>query len=205
MLLAALRDIDPTVELVYFGARDWRLGAVRVHGEARDFRAKKGDLIIDQLERARAEGMHPSPKSFMLAHLLKQGFAQIAQYIDQGDPSGVVLCDGHPTTILEDFRVRDWNFRRDQGEEVVMHNAAESGGRSRREAADARMRDYLHNDGRDHYNREVRGRVQMGVGGMTGGAGKIITPGQFNPNGPLITRTEDVMQEIASIMSELGG
>ncbi len=206
LLLAELREIDPTAELVYFGARDWRVGAVRLSGEARDFRAKKGDQMLDQLERARAEGLHPSPKSFMLGLLLRQGFAQIAQYYDHGDPAGVVTdSDGHETTILADFRMRDWNHRKDQGAEVVAHNAAESGGRTRRAEASRRLRDYLHNDGRDHYNREVRNRVQMGHGGMTGGSGKLLTPGRFNPNGPIIAGPEQVMAGIAEIMAVLGG
>lgn len=203
LLLAALRDIDPTTELVYFGERDWRVGAVR-NGEARDFRAKKGDQMLDALDRARAIGHKPSPKSFMLAHLLKQGFAQVAQYEDHGDPSGVVTCktgdhdSDYETTILEDFRQRDWWYRKDQGEAKLLEAAALSAGDPQQIEANAKMTDYLHTDGRDHYARTMRGRIQSGVGGVTGS--KIHLP----PQRKIITG-EEVLDDIRQIMAELGG
>lgn len=202
LLLAELREIDPLIELVYFGARDWRLGAVR-GGQARDFRAEKGDHLFDQLERARAAGHKPSAKSFMLAHLLKQGFAQIAQYRDNGDPSGVVTCvvdmsgqHDYETTILHDFRERDFWWRKDQGEENVMRAAREASGVVQQEENNAKMRDYLATEGRDHYHRVMRGRIQSGFGGATNG--KLVLPERPN----LITG-EALLAEMESLMAEL--
>lgn len=204
LLLAALRDIDPSIELVYFGARDWRLGAVR-SGEARDYRAEQGDKLLDHLERARAAGHSPSPKNFMLAYLLKQGFAQIAQYRDHGDPAGLVHCVvdasgsyDYETTILHDFRERDFNWRRDQGEAVVMAAAEEASGLSQRREADAKMRDYLATDARDHYARHMRGRIMSGAAGVTGGSGKLLLP-----DTPKLITGEEVMASIEDIMREL--
>jgi hypothetical protein len=43
--------------------------------------------------------------------------------------------------------------------------------------AEAKMKDYLANDGRDHYRRHVKNRVSMGWNGSTGGSkALIITP-----------------------------
>lgn len=199
LLLADLRSIDPTVELVYFGSRDWRLGAVRPDGPAREERAKRGERMLAELSNAKGMGYKVSPKSFMLGHLLKQGFAQIAQYFDFGDVSGTVKdAWDNETTIIHDFRERDAHWRRDQGESVVRQAAAEA---STNKPADERaLSHYLATEGRAHYRREVRGRFQFGYGGMTGGTGQKLVRGVRHK--PIITGRE-VMEDIESIMAEL--
>lgn len=199
LLLADLRGIDPTAELVYFGARDWRLGAVRAEGPARDARAKRGARMLVELENARGLGHKVSPKSFLLGHLLKQGFAQIAQYFDCGDVSGTVKdAWGAETTIVHDFRERDAHWRRDQGEAVVRAAAAEAS--TDKKADQGKVSHYLATEGRAHYRREVRGRLQFGYGGMTGGTGQKLVRGIHHK--PIITGRA-VMEDIESIMAEL--
>jgi hypothetical protein len=204
LLLGALREIDPTVELAHFGGRDWRLGSVK-SGQSLAWRAEKAAQMIDSLDRAKAAGHRINYKNYLLANLLRQGFAMIAQYFDFGDPSGTVQdSDGNHTTIVEDFRERDFHYRRDQGEAVVREATAEAGGRSRDRESDRKFADYMHADGRDHYNREMRGRVQFGVGGMTGGSGRLVGPGALSAHRPIITG-EEAAHELMQIMAELGG
>lgn len=202
LLLADLRAIDPTVELVSFGGRDWRLGSVK-SGQARDWRAFKADHMLDSLDRARAAGHHVSTKNYLLAHLLKQGFAQIAQYFDFGDPSGTVEdYEGNHTTILEDFRQRDFHYRQDQGEQVFRAAVARASDNANDAESRRKMADYMHADGRDHYNREVRGRVNFGYGGMSGGRGRLLVPGSSFGRRKVITG-EEAAQELLEIMAEL--
>lgn len=204
LLLGALREIDPSVELCHFGGRDWRLGSVK-EGKSRDWRAIKAAQMVDALDRAKSSGKKISPKNYLLAHLLKQGFAQIASYFDFGDPSGTVEdADGNLTTIVEDFRQRDAHYRRDQGEQVVHAAAVAAGEGAKKQEQDQKFADYMHADGRDHYNREVRGRVQFGVGGMTGGRGRLLVPGAPDARKHIIT-PEEALHELATIMAELGG
>jgi hypothetical protein len=152
LLLADLRAIDQTIELVYFGARDWRLGSVRPND-----RRTKGGAHILKMEEAR-DAVHRNPKNIMLGKLLLQGFSQIAQYHDQGDPSGVVLDeDGQETTILADFSARQAAWLQDGGESVAYE-----------------MDQYLAQDGREHYRRIVRGRSMFGPAGQTGGDRALI-------------------------------
>lgn len=171
LVLADLRLIDPTAELVYAGEGTWWLGTVRTNEERR----KRGERIL-QMESARSQ---QNVRNVMLAHLLLEGFARIEAY-DGPDPSGVMLCrkgcrDQYHTTIVEDFRARDFEWRRDQGKQKFDDSMALSLGDAKKAAADAEFKHYLATDGRAHYRREVRGRIQSGHGGIVGGPGKIIT------------------------------
>lgn len=203
LLLAELREIDPTVELVSFGGRDWRLGSVK-SGQSRDWRAAKADQMRDSLDRAKSVGHHISPKNYYLVNLLTQGFAQIAQYFDFGDPSGTVEdFEGNPTTILEDFRQRDFFYRKDQGEQVFRESIARHSDGANDVESRRKMADYMHADGRDHYNREVRGRTTFGYGGMSGGRGRLLVPGSSFGKRNIITG-EEAAHELLQIMAELG-
>lgn len=162
-LLAELRAIDDTAELVYVGEGTWWLGAVR----PTEIRRQAGTRIL-ALEERRAK---PNPRNVMLGKLLLQGFARIQAYHTTGDPAGPVTdCEGHPCTIVNDFRERDALWRRDRGEQAFRERMARSDGTEKRTQGDARLRDFLLNDGREHYRREVRDRVVFGHGGMTGGS-----------------------------------
>lgn len=170
LLLARLREIEPTAELIYFGEGDWRLGSVRKS----DARTEAGEHIL----AAESRRSPANPKNVLLGHLLKEGFAQIAQYKCDGDPSvGLVRDgDGNECSIIEDLRERDYNFHLDQGKAVFAQRLEHTDGTVRERENRRRAHDYLVNDGRDHYRREIRHRTQFGRGGMTGGGGTIILP-----------------------------
>jgi len=201
LLMAALRDIDPTVELIYFGrwvesvnempvvdehggtvmrpereiryrvSGRWRLGAVR----RTDERQRRGEAILAMEERRSI----PNPRNVLLGKLLLQGFAQIEEYIGP-DPSGLMLVnpgpDEYETTILEDFRARDAHWRRGEGDQVVEERLVAASDEERRRVAAANFNQYLATDGRAHYRREMRGRLLVGPGGSSGGRGKLILP-----------------------------
>lgn len=165
-LLAMLREIDRTAELVYVGERQWWLGAVSANEE----RAKKGRLILDQMY-ALDRVHHERPtiaRNIMLGKLLQQGFARIEAYHDHGDPAGRVTVgegteDAYDTTIVEDFRQRDFHWRKDQGASMMdplLHELAT--GEQKRAESERRVHDYMVNDGRDHYHRIIRNRVSVG-------------------------------------------
>lgn len=178
LLLADLRAIDPTVELVYVGAGEWWLGSVRANEE----RASKGRLILEQMDKLeQAVQHHPAIiRNRYLGSLLTQGFARIAAYVGP-DPFGVLTVkDAAPyeTQMVEDFRQRDFFYRRDQGKEQLEAVRADLRGDAQKAEDDANFRQYLLNDGRDHWHRQMRDRKTFGRGGMTGGSGNglIIAP-----------------------------
>lgn len=173
LLLGALRDIDPTVELVYAGERRWWLGAVSDNSERRE-RAERMMAQIERLER-----WQQAARTVMLCKLNLQGFALIEAYIGD-DPSGTVTVnpgkEEYQTTILEDFRWRDAEWRKDQGSSHVKSRIVHMMGDEARRESDAKIKEYLANDGRDQYRRIMRGRVSMGFGGATGGDRALIIP-----------------------------
>lgn len=167
-LLADLRVIDESVELIHFGGGDWRLGSVVPSPE----RCTQGQKILDQLERLD----HPNPKNILLGILAAQGFSQIEQYTATMGIDGTVTdSSGNPCTVLEDFRARDSEWRRDRGEAVFKERLEITLGTKKQAESDAKLRDYVHNDGRDHYRREMRGRKVFSTPD-TGAAGSIILP-----------------------------
>lgn len=170
LLLVSLREIEPSAELIYFGEGDWRLGSVR----KTDARTAAGEQIL-AFESRRSPA---NPRNVLLGTLLKEGFAQIAQYRCEGDPAlGLVRDgDGNVCTIVEDLRQRDANFREDQGRAVFTERMEHTDGTVREREAAARRHDYLINDGRDHYRREIKHRTTFGYGGQTGGGGSLILP-----------------------------
>jgi hypothetical protein len=168
-LLSQLREIDPTIELIHFGGGDWRLGAVNYSDE----RVRDGELILKQ----QAKLDHPNPKNVLLGQLAIQGFATIEMYTaTMGISNTVTDSEGTPCTVLEDFRARDAAWRKDQGQSVFEQRLAVTNGDVARAEHDALLKEFVRTDGRSHYRREMRNRVQFGVGGMTGGSGKIILP-----------------------------
>jgi hypothetical protein len=171
LLLAALREIDPTVELAYAGTNIWWLGAVMDNAERR----KRAENMMKQLRDLERE--YQSPRTMMLCALNLQGFALIEAYHGP-EVSGTVVVNPGPneyhTTILEDFRWRDAEWRRDQGKSHVEQRMLETLGEPQRIEREAQAREYLANDGRDQYRRIVKGRVQFGHGGMTGGSNALI-------------------------------
>ena len=175
LLLADLRMIDPQVELVYVGEGRWWLGAIKPNDERR----RKGELIAKQMDSLPIEHQQlPTiQRNKMLARLLIQGFARIEEYFAPGDPSGDVIArrgspDEYHCLMVCDFQERDFCFR---SEEQRRANEAQMidqvTGAEEKRASDANFRDYILNDGRDHWHRQARDRKQFGRGGMTGGRG----------------------------------
>ena len=175
-LLAQLREIDPTVELIHFGGGDWRLGAVN----PTDVRTRDGELMLKTFQEQKdRRAIEPDPKNVLLARLVIQGFAQIEKYTaTMGISNTVVDSEGTPCTVLEDFRARDFAWRKDQGKSVFERRLAVTNGDVKRAEHDAQLKEFIRTDGRSHYRREIRNRVQFGFGGMTGGSGsgRIILP-----------------------------
>jgi hypothetical protein len=174
LLLADLREIDPTAELLYAGESRWWLGAVNDNDERRR-RAENILAFYDTIDPVKW-----NMRTLMLAKVNIQGFALIEAYFGT-DPAGTVVCNPGPdeyhTTILDDFRWRDAEFRMDGGTSAVQRRLLDTLREPERIEAEAKMKDYLANDGRDHYRRNMRGRVSMGWGGSTGGdKALIITP-----------------------------
>lgn len=179
LLLASLREIDPTVELLYAGDRIWWLGSV----SANEARAERGRVMLAQLN-ALDEHLKDRPsiaRSIMLGKVVLQGFALIEAYRDHGDPSGVVTVAwdtpiAYDCSMIEDFRDRDDHWRRDQGRTVMADKMSVALGDEKQARAEATIKHYLATDGRDHYRREMRHRVSFGPAGMTGGSGRLIHP-----------------------------
>lgn len=178
-LLAQLRAIDPTVELVHFGGGDWRLGAVMLTDE----RVASGEAILGQLLKQPLRDRNI--KTVLLGMLSIQGFAQIEKYFaSTGDISGTVYVEGgldgkegYLCTVLEDFRERDHAWRKDQGAAKFAERLYLTSNEPARVENEKQRQEWLRTDGRDHYNREVRNRKTFGYGGgETGGTGKIILP-----------------------------
>lgn len=178
-LLAQLRAIDPTVELVHFGGGDWRLGAVMLTDE----RIASGEAILGQLLKQPVKDRNI--KTVLLGMLSIQGFAQIEKYFaSTGDISGTVYVEGgldgkegYLCTVLEDFRERDHAWRKDQGAAKFAERLYLTSNEPARVENEKQRQEWLRTDGRDHYNREVRNRKSFGYGGgETGGTGKIVLP-----------------------------
>lgn len=113
-LLGRLRDIDPTVDLIYLGLGKWALGSVQpnVHRTrmARKLLANFSDLPV----AARRPGR------YLFARMIESGFRPI------------LICDYTDlwSGWLElDFRQRDWNYRnrRDAAFEDTMKRVDDSG------------------------------------------------------------------------------
>lgn len=205
LLLAQLREIDPTAELICFGVwveeinetpvldpdgrgytmrpererrhppmRRWRLGTIR----RTDERQRKGEAMLAAEERRAI----PNPRNVLLGRLALQGFAQVEEYLGN-DPFGPMLVNPGPdeyrTTIVEDFRARDNAWRSERGEQVFEGRLAAASDEVQQIEKAALMREYLATDARDHYRREMRGRVMAGPAGVTGGRGStlILPPG----------------------------
>lgn len=157
LLLAALRDVDHRAELAYAGEGRWWLGVV----DPNDERMHRAATMMQQLAYHDVK----NPRTVMLAKLNVQGFALIEAYYGN-DPSGAVIVnpgeDEYSTTILADFEWRDAEWRRDQGAAHVHQRMLETMGEPERIEAEAKMKEYLANDGRAQFRRHMKGKVTFG-------------------------------------------
>lgn len=173
LLVAALKAIDARAELIHVGGGHWWLGVV----DPNDHREQQGEVMLKfEFER----GDESNPRNVMLGELLREGFARINGYVTDGDPSETVTdYDGNTVSILEDFKERDFWWNHDGGKKKVLERIKASSREGNEEESNALTLDYLINEGRAHYRREIRNRKVFGFGGETGGSGRsglIITP-----------------------------
>lgn len=157
-LLRALREIDPAVELVCVGENRWWLGSVSDNEYRRDI-----GRFIKKVEQGRD---HPNPWNLILADLTLQGFAKIEEYQPiAGDPAGPCKdSQGHTCTIVEDFRERDFAWRKDQGKAAFWDKFVGQEERARAEQVRI-MRDKMLTDGRAEWRRVRRSSVTVGYTG----------------------------------------
>lgn len=175
LLLAALREIDPTVELVHAGEDRWWLGAVSDNAERRQM----AEAMMAQIQRL--EVQQQAARTVMLCKLNLQGFALIETYRGP-DVTGTVRVDNgedsYYCTVLEDFRERDAHWRRDEGDRIVETRLDASMRGPERREAEAKAREYLYTDGRAEYRRHMRGKVQalgQDIGERAAQSGLVIS------------------------------
>lgn len=103
-LLRGLREIDPVAEMVYIGHGDWLVGRVQPNNER----------YVLGAYAARLELSHPNPNLEALrdAQLQMQGFAAVATWHFEGEPTSIVV---------EDFRRRCWIY--DRSREAAIREA----------------------------------------------------------------------------------
>lgn len=101
-VLSALRSVHPSATLLYFGEGVWGPGIV----EPSDARTRQADRILRTLDRAK-KVKRGSPewaersKQYLWALAMRQGFAQTAHFVIQGEPD---------SRIVEDFRSRRYAY-----------------------------------------------------------------------------------------------
>lgn len=149
-VLAALREVDPTVDLVYLGLGVWVLGSVKPNAH----RARVGQRLFAGELRRPLEAQ--SMGRFRWARLILQGFRPI-DLLDYSDiPSG---------RVVRDFRYADYRYRHDADaafEENLVGSDDETGLRERI----AVLMDLNNSEGRDIWRHAFGGRrnfVQPGV------------------------------------------
>jgi hypothetical protein len=82
-LLRDLREIDPTVDLHYFGSGKWVLGAVRPNAARRQIAGK-------MLMQRRRHGFRNLARR-LIPELGVQGFGYIGEWVIQGEPDGRIV------------------------------------------------------------------------------------------------------------------
>lgn len=179
LLLAQLREIDETAELVYAGEGRWWLGSVWNNVERR----AKAEAMMARI--AELEVWQRVPRTIMLCQLNLQGFALIETYLGR-DPAGTVTVNNgessYECTIVEDFRERDTAWRRDGGSAKVKERLLASMREPERLEGEAKMKEYLYTDGRDQYRREFRNRVTVGGKGAREHAASASTSLIYQPD-----------------------
>lgn len=167
-LLRQLREIDAAAELFHVGEGVWWLGCVLLTEQ----RVKDGANILYNEEKRD----FPNPRNVLLGKLAQQGFARIQAYTEiGGGPDGPVHDEEKTaTSIVEDFRARDWAWKNDP-ETAFKRRLAASDLNSERVEKEGQLLEWLRTDGRAMYRREIRHRVSFGPGGVTSGGAEKIT------------------------------
>lgn len=106
-LLRALREIDPSAEIVYAGDGDWMVGRVQPNAERYRMGAYAAGLELDN--------PRPNPAALRDAHLQMQGFAVVETFHFQGEPT---------SEVVHDFRFRSHVY--DSGRAAAIRAATET-------------------------------------------------------------------------------
>lgn len=102
--LSALREIDPDADLVHVDGRQWLLGVRQPNPGAQE-RIQNQLRLVDPYKATSWE----AAREFELLQLFASGFRPIALYqLGDETPDGDVVTFGW---IVEDFRIRDFNYR----------------------------------------------------------------------------------------------
>jgi hypothetical protein len=105
-LLAGLREVDPTTELIYLGEKRWSLMRLRplnderIRGAERLLKATLGHSLKPNTDDERRWYMRLRQTRM---HLL--GYTVVSNWEFDGDPDG---------RVLQDYRYRAWRLRHDQ-------------------------------------------------------------------------------------------
>lgn len=137
--LEALRAIDPDADLVHLGKREWLLGVRQPNPGAQE-RIQKQLKLLDP----RKHFDHEAGREFQLLQLYAGGFKPIQLYqLGDRDQDGELITFGW---IVQDFRVRDFNYRvRPQEAMAELKDAISLEAGNRRRAAV--MREYAEQEG----------------------------------------------------------
>ncbi len=154
--LGELRDIDPTVELLYFQDDKWALGSV-APAVSREARTLAHMLLSEELAHTWLADL----SSIRIARAALQGFRQIEIYTTRNIYSGWLVLD---------FRIRDWLFQRSRHWDHTLLIAKACGDVERAENAQKRL-DQLDQEGKDIYLSYTRERRVVTVPGLAGGNG----------------------------------
>jgi hypothetical protein len=147
-VLAGLRAIDPTADLVYFGRGRWLLGSVRPNAELRE----TSERIYRRALRLLAIALNNPTFNFNpgnarrlfgrvdFAVLGMQGFRFVHEYVVQGELS---------SAIVHDFAKADWLYRTltDDAVDALLNAPKEA----RRQASRADLRDPARARDAHHY------------------------------------------------------
>jgi hypothetical protein len=95
-VVAQLREIDPTVDLVYLGLGVWILGSMQPNSHRR----KIAERLLEN-ERERPEQLQ-SMGRYRMARLIREGL----RVIDLVDESAI-----NSMKVVRDFRYADWRYR----------------------------------------------------------------------------------------------
>lgn len=88
-LVRRLRDVDPTLRILYWGQGRWRVGRVRPTIE----RTVAGTRMLRDLFSYALQGRVDEEhwyRNLRWSHLIREGFAPLAEYRIQGEPTAAI-------------------------------------------------------------------------------------------------------------------
>lgn len=171
-LLAELRRVEPTAELLYVGEGRWVLGTVRPYWP--NIQKAIGTLLKMERENAsklvaiavdaevnsdparRREAARKSARNAAWLRVIIQGFRPIADYTITGEPD---------SRILLDFQRRDYLFRVQPDANDADNEAEALGDHAHARRVNA-LRDTLHTIGRKGWRQAIKGLTSIFTHGL---------------------------------------